>query len=90
VSADMHVDADELDQFAATLERFDAELSESESKLSSNWSQLGDVWRDEQYEKFAADWEAAVRAIKGYSQRAPGYTKHLRQKVRQVREYLRG
>jgi hypothetical protein len=90
VSADMSVDADELEQFAATLERFDAELSESESKLSGNWSQLGDVWHDAQYEKFAADWEAAVRAIKGYSQRAPSYTKYLRRKVGQVREYLRG
>lgn len=48
----VHVDAEQLRQFADKLQRFSSVLNENMQQTKGQMNQLGDSWKDEGYEQF--------------------------------------
>lgn len=84
-SAEMR-DPDILRQFIGTLQTFNSELESRSRNLSGHWAALQEVWRDQQCDRFAGEWETTVQAIERYLRGSADYVTHLQTKLRQVEE----
>jgi hypothetical protein len=79
-------DPDVLRQFISTLQTFNSELGTRSRNLSGHWSALQGVWRDQQCDRFAGEWDTTVQAIERYLRGCDEYVTHLQTRLRQVEE----
>jgi uncharacterized protein YukE len=82
------VDPEELRRFAQALKRFTTGLSQQSTQLTAMMGQLGETWRDQEHAKFAAEFEAVMRAIARFNEAADGQVPVLLRKAEKIEEYL--
>lgn len=80
------LDIDEIERFAVDLQQFSSELEQSTYRIEGRFRQLGATWHDDQYEKFAGEWQATFRAINKYLDSCMGYVQHLKIKAARLRD----
>jgi len=81
-------DPEELEAFARELQQFNAQLRDSVSRLNSRFGRLGDTWRDQEHQKFAVEYQQAVRVFAHFSAAAEQQIPLLRKKSAALRQYL--
>jgi WXG100 family type VII secretion target len=77
-----------LEGFARNLKKFNGELREKVSSLQGQFSQLGEVWRDQEHQKFAQEFEQTMRTLNKFIQDADAHAPFLMRKAQKLREYL--
>ena len=82
------VNPDEVLKFAKKLSRFSKETAGQASVVHGSFHTLGSTWRDQEYQRFAPEFEAAIRAIKRFTEIADQYHDYLSRKARKAQEYL--
>jgi uncharacterized protein YukE len=85
--AKIDVDIDELERFASQLQVFNQQLEQITFKIEGQLQNLGSSWRDQEYQKFEAEWHTTFRSIHKYIDvDAPDYVRYLRIKVAKLRD----
>ncbi|MCP4400396.1 MAG: WXG100 family type VII secretion target [bacterium] len=64
------VDPEELTKVAHNLKQFNANLKQSMSQLNGQFNQLGSTWRDQEHQKFAQEYQQAIRLVDRFLQSA--------------------
>jgi len=79
---------DDLEQFARELKKFNAQLTSSMAQLQNRFNRLGDTWRDQEQQKFAGEFEQAMRALQQFVKAADEQAPSLVRKAQHLRAYL--
>ncbi len=82
------VDPGELRQFAHSLKKFNTELEERLAALAAQLQSLGATWRDQEYKRFAEEFEEQFKAIGRYVEATSHYAPFLLRKAERIEEYL--
>ncbi len=86
--AQVIVDPQQVLQFAQTLKRYTSDVSGKTKDVHAKLRSLGGTWRDQEYQKFAKEFEAAIRAIKRFVTAGEGYHRYLVRKAEAAQAYL--
>ena len=79
---------EELERFARDLLQFNAQLGESISRLNGQFGRLGETWRDQEHQKFAAEFQQTVRVLHHFMRTAEQQAPLLQRKAGALRQYL--
>ena len=79
---------DDLERFARELLQFNAQLGESVHRLNGQFSRLGETWRDQEHQKFAAEYQQTVRVLDHFMRAAEQQAPLLQRKAAVIRQYL--
>ncbi len=79
---------EDLRRFAAELKQFNNQLRESTSRLQAQFIRLGDTWRDQEHQKFAQEFEQAMRVLAHFMRTADEHIPFLLRKAQRLEEYL--
>lgn len=82
------VDPADLRRFAFQLKSFTAELQQNLSALHGRLLGLGDTWRDQEHQKFVAEFEETLRAVSKFTAAAEQHVPFLLRKAERAEEYL--
>lgn len=82
------VDPDELRRFAHNLRQFQSDLSQRMTALSGQVAALGQTWRDQEHEKFTAEFEQTMKAVARFLEAAEEHVPFLLRKAQRVEDYL--
>ncbi|OHB80504.1 MAG: hypothetical protein A2W31_00730 [Planctomycetes bacterium RBG_16_64_10] len=82
------VDPNELRRFARNLKVFNAELHERITALGNQLNTLGATWRDQEHDKFVAEFEQHMRAIGRFIEAGNEHIPYLLRKAERIDEYL--
>lgn len=82
------VDPIELRRFAHNLKRFNAELQSNLASLHGQLVALGDTWRDQEHEKFSAEFEQNLSHHERFLELSNEYIMFLLRKAERIEEYL--
>ena len=82
------IDPDELRRFARNLHQFNTELRDSIAALHGQMIGLADTWRDQEQEKFAAEFEQTTRVIEAFLNLSEQHIPFLQRKALRAEEYL--
>lgn len=82
------VNPDDVRKFAQRLRQFSADLQNNSSRLHSEFRQLGETWRDQEYARFAQEFEQTARVIQRFLQTSDTYTQSLIRKAEAAQRYL--
>ncbi len=82
-------DPEELESFARDLKQFNAQLGESMNRLNARFSRLSDTWRDQEHQKFAREYEQAMRVLAQFMRVSEQHIPFLQRKAQRLREYLK-
>lgn len=83
------VDPEQLRQFAMMLKRFNTTLSESTTKVSQEMGRLAATWRDQEHNKFAADFEQQMKQLVRLIESSDRHVPYLLRKAELIEEYQR-
>jgi hypothetical protein len=84
---DAQANADDLDAFAQQLERFINQLDGSSRNLRAQFAVLGWTWNDTSHQKYADEFENAMRTLDHFIRSSQEHIPFLKTKARMVREY---
>ena len=79
---------DDLERFAQALKKYTSDLNSSSTQLNSEFRRLGGTWRDQEYAKFAQEYERTMRVIKQFMVEADKEVTLLQRKAALLREFL--
>jgi len=79
---------EDLERFARDLKQFNAQLREQMSRLQGQFASLGETWRDQEHQKFASEFEQAVRVLHHFMRSAEQQIPFLLRKAQRLRDYL--
>jgi uncharacterized protein YukE len=82
------VDPAELRRFAGNLRKFSEEVLAHMQMVQRQLGQLGSSWRDQEQQKFAAEFEAQLTTFKRFAESTGEYVPYLIRKAERVEEYL--
>jgi uncharacterized protein YukE len=82
------VDPAELRRFAGNLRTFSEEVLAHMQMVHRQLGQLGSSWRDQEQQKFAAEFEAQLTTFKRFAESTGEYVPYLIRKAERVEEYL--
>jgi hypothetical protein len=82
------VDPQQVLQFAHALKRYTSDVAGKTSDVHARLNTLGGSWRDQEYQKFAKEFETAIRAIKRIVTAGEGYQRYLVRKAEAAQAYL--
>jgi WXG100 family type VII secretion target len=82
------VDPAELRRFAHNLKTFSTELQNQMGLLRSQLMTLGQTWRDQEHEKFSAEFDQTTVAIGRFVEAASQHVPFLLRKAERIEEYL--
>lgn len=82
------VDPAELRRFANNLRTFNNELQARMANLKAQLGALGQSWRDQEQQKFQAELEATMVALKRFMEASNEHIPFLLRKADKVEEYL--
>ncbi len=83
------VDPEEMRQFAMALKKFTSRLSGDMTALQGKMMSLSQTWRDQEHDKFAADFDETMRAMQRFTRSAEEHIPFLLRKAERIDEYLR-
>ncbi|MCX7840842.1 MAG: WXG100 family type VII secretion target [Anaerolineae bacterium] len=81
-------DPDALERFARELKQFNAQLRDSMTRLNGQFANLGEVWRDQEHQKFAQEYEQTMRLLARFTQIADQHVPFLLRKAQRLRDFL--
>jgi uncharacterized protein YukE len=81
-------DPAELRRFAHNLKRFNAELQSNLAGLHGQMVGLGDSWRDQEHDKFRAEFESTISVLERFIETANLHIPFLLRKAERIEEYL--
>lgn len=81
-------DPAELRRFAANLKRFNAELQTNLAGLHGQLVGLGDTWRDQEHDRFRAEFESTMTVLERFVENANLHIPFLLRKAERIEEYL--
>ncbi len=76
-------------QISIALKKFTQRLKSEMKAMQGKMMSLGQTWRDQEHDKFAADFEETMRAMARFSKSAEEHIPFLLRKAERVEEYLR-
>jgi uncharacterized protein YukE len=82
------VDPAELRRFAGNLRKFSEEVMAHMQMVQRQLAQLGSTWRDQEQQKFAAEFEAQLTTFKRFAESTGEYVPYLIRKAERVEQYL--
>lgn len=82
------VDPSELRRFASSLKRFNADLQSNLAGLHGQLVALGDTWRDQEHDRFRAEFEQTMHVIEHFLEIANEHIPFLLRKAERIEEYL--
>ncbi len=83
------VDPDEVRRFANDLKRFSGQLDGQMRQLQGRLNALGQSWRDQEHQKFAAEFEDTMRVLARFVAATDRQVPFLMRKAEKAEEYLR-
>lgn len=82
------VDPAELRRFAAALKRFNVDLSGDLAGLHGQMRTLSETWRDQEFERFCAEFEATLLVIDRFLKLSEEHLPFLMRKAERIEEYM--
>jgi uncharacterized protein YukE len=82
------VDPNELRRFATNLKRFNGDLQSNIASIHAQLLALGDSWRDQEHEKFRAEFEDTLRVVERFIETAGEHIPFLMRKAERIEDYL--
>lgn len=82
------MDPAEVRRFAEELKRFNTDLQSRMSSLQARFAALGDTWQDQEHEKFSAEFQQTVKALRKFIEVSNQHTPYLLRKAQRIEEYL--
>ena len=82
------VDPQELRRFAGRLRHFSTEVMAQMQMVQRQLAALSSTWRDQEQQKFAAEFEAQITTFKRFAESTGEYVPYLIRKAERVEEYL--
>ncbi len=82
------VDPAELRRFATNLKRFNADLQSNLAGLHGQLMALGDTWRDQEHDRFKAEFDATIQVVDRFIEAASLHIPFLMRKAERIEEYL--
>lgn len=83
------VDPEELRRFAQDLKRFSSGLEDAMKQLHSRMQMLGQSWRDQEHQKFEAEFEETMRTLGRFVASSENHVPFLLRKAERAEQYLR-
>ncbi len=84
------VDPEQLRNFAMQLKRFSGLLGDASGKLSQQMQHLAISWRDQEHQKFAAEFEQELKQLHRLIESSERHVPYLLRKAELIEEYQRG
>lgn len=81
-------DPNELRRFAHHLKRFNGELRAGLSAIHAQMLALGESWRDQEHDKFVAEFEQTLRVLEQFMEAGDLHIPFLLRKAERIEEYL--
>ncbi len=81
-------DPAELRRFAGDLKRFSSELQNQLVTLHGRFVALGDTWQDQEHDKFANEFQDALKALAQFVAASNQHVPHLLRKAQRLDDYL--
>jgi hypothetical protein len=75
--AKVDIDPEEVLRFAGLLREFTAATKDKATQVNGRFKSLGSSWRDQEYERFAAKFDEAMRLIARFAHDAEKYHVYL-------------
>jgi len=82
------VDPADVRRFAGQLKNFNAELVAQLAGLNKQFQSLGSTWRDQEQQKFAAEFSQLLQTFNRFTQHSELYVPFLLRKAERIEEYL--
>ncbi|HEY1173509.1 MAG TPA: WXG100 family type VII secretion target [Verrucomicrobiae bacterium] len=82
------MDPAEVRRFAEELKRFNTDLQSRMSSLQARFTALGDTWQDQEHEKFSAEFQQTLKALRKFVETSNQHTPYLLRKAQRIEEYL--
>lgn len=79
---------EDLERFATELRRFNQQLTENTRRLKGSFQRVGETWRDQEHQKFAAEFEQTMRTLDRFVQASEKQIPTLKKKAKHLRNYL--
>lgn len=83
------INPEDVRRFADELKRFNSELQAGATSLQARFLALGDTWQDQEHQKFAEEFRAAMRSLRQFVEASNQHTPYLLRKAQRIEEYLR-
>jgi len=79
---------EDIERFARELKQFNSQLMENMRRLQAQFNRLGETWRDQEHQKFAREFEQAMRALYQFQRASEQQIPLLLRKAQILREFL--
>lgn len=82
------VDPAELRRFAHNLKRFNTDVQTNLAALHGQLLALGDTWRDQEHERFIAEFEQTMTVLEKFLEVGDQHIPFLLRKAERIEDYL--
>lgn len=82
-------DPTEIERFAKELKQFNGQLNELSHRLTGQLHNLNSSWQDQEFQKFAEQFEQTMRGIQNFVRASDAFVPMLQGKAKILEEYLR-
>lgn len=82
------VDPAELRRFAHNLKRFNVDAQTNLAALHGQLLALGDTWRDQEHERFVAEFDQTIAVLEKFLEVADEHIPFLLRKAERIEDYL--
>lgn len=82
------IDPQEVRRFASNLKNYSDSLMEQTTRIRTRFTELGETWRDQEYQKFAAEFQQTAESIARFYGRCAEYIPYLQRKAEAAEHYL--
>ena len=89
MSPQVIVNPEEVKRFSGQLKQFNSQLQEESRRINGQFQQLGHTWRDQEYQKFAREFNQTMRVIAQFGPKADDYVRFLQKKAQRADDFLR-
>ena len=80
-------DPEQLLRFAAQLQNFQSTVADALSALHGQFASLGETWRDQERQKFEAEYEELEQSVRRFLEATGGHVPYLRSKAEHLHAY---
>lgn len=81
-------DPEEIERFAKELKAFNAQLGDLSRRLNGQMHNLNSTWQDQEFQKFAQQFEQTMRGIQNFVRASDTFIPMLQKKAQALRQYL--
>lgn len=80
---------EDLRKFIGELKQFTSRLNNDSNRLHAQFKRLGETWRDQEYMRFAQEFQQATKVFNKFNEESDRYITYLNKKTEAAEEYLR-